>query len=69
MSYNYAELLGKIKARRMTQKELADAIGVNKATLNLKLNGKGSFTTEEIDSICRVLDIPNNKIGDYFFAN
>lgn len=68
MSYNYAKLLGKIRESGLTQEQLADAIDKHKSTLSGKLNGKYAFTTEEIDAICRVLDISNGEIGDYFFA-
>lgn len=66
---NYAKLLGRIKECGLTQAKLADAIGKNKSTLNAKINGMYAFTTKEIDDICRVLDISNDKIGEYFFAD
>jgi transcriptional regulator with XRE-family HTH domain len=65
---NYSKLLGRIKERGYTQESLAKAIVKNKSTLNSKINGKVPFTTTEIDDICRVLDISNDEIGDYFFA-
>ena len=68
MPYNYAKLLGKIRESGLTQEQLADAIGKNKSTLSAKLNGKYDFTQEEMDAICRVLDISNSEIGAYFFA-
>lgn len=69
MKYNYSKLLGRIKECGLTQEQLAKAIGKNKSTISAKINGQFSFTTKEIDDICRVLDIPNNEIGDYFFAH
>lgn len=68
MKYNYSKLLGRIKERGLTQEQLAKRIGKNKSTISAKLNGQFAFTTVEIDDICRVLDISNNEIGDYFFA-
>ena len=68
MKYNYAKLLGRIKEFGLTQEQLAKAIGKNKGTLSAKLNGQFSFTTKEIDDICKVLNISNNEIGDYFFT-
>jgi transcriptional regulator with XRE-family HTH domain len=68
MPYNYSKLLGRIKEYGYTQESLAKAIDKDKSTISLKLNGKGEFKAGEIDSICRVLDIPNDKIGEYFFA-
>lgn len=68
MKYNYSKLLGRIKERGYTQEKLASEIERDKSTLNAKLNGKNAFTTKEIDDICRVLDIPNDEIVEYFFT-
>lgn len=68
MKYNYSKLLGRIKECGLTHKQLAKAIGKNKSTLSAKLNGQFSFTTKEIDDICKVLNISNDEIGNYFFT-
>lgn len=68
MKYNYSKLLGRIKECGLTQEQLAKSIGKNKSTLSTKLNGQFSFTAKEIDDICKVLNISNDEIGDYFFA-
>jgi transcriptional regulator with XRE-family HTH domain len=68
MAYNYSKLLGRLKEYNLTQADLAEAIGKNLGTLNAKFNNKFGFTTQEIDSICEVLEIPNDEIGKYFFA-
>ena len=67
MSFNHSKLLGRMREYGYTQKELAEAIKMNKATLNQKLKNKSHFTTEEMDSISGLLDIPKNEIGIYFF--
>ena len=68
MSKNYSKLLGRIRECGFTQESLAKAIGKNKSTISTKLNGRFPFTAKEIDDICKVLNIPNDEIGDYFFA-
>lgn len=68
MKYNYSKLLGRIKECGLTQETLANAIGKNKSTISAKLNGRYPFTAKDIDDICRVLNISNDEIGDYFFA-
>ena len=68
MGYNFSKLLGRIKECGYTQESLAEAIGKDKSTLSLKLNNKGEFKAGEIDDICRVLDISNDEISEYFFA-
>lgn len=66
--YDFSRLLGRIKECGYTQEALAKAIGKDKSTLCSKLNNKGEFKSAEIDGICRVLDIPNDEIGIYFFC-
>lgn len=68
MKFNYSKLLGKIKECGLTQAEVAKAIGINKATLNAKLNGRYCFTTSEILAVSSILNIPKNEISNYFFA-
>lgn len=68
MSFNYSKLLGKMRECDYTQEKLANAINMNKGTLNQKLNNKANFTAPEMDSICVLLNIPANEIGAYFFA-
>jgi transcriptional regulator with XRE-family HTH domain len=68
MKYNYSKLLGRIRERGLTQEQLAKAIGKDKCTISGKINNRFSFTQEEIDAICEVLDISNDEIGEYFFA-
>jgi transcriptional regulator with XRE-family HTH domain len=57
-----------MKEHGITQEQLAKEIGKNEATLNSKLNNKFQFKADEMDSICKVLDIPNEKISEYFFC-
>lgn len=68
MSFNHAKLLGKMRECGYTQKELAEAINMNKSTLNQKLKNKSHFTADEIDAINKLLNIPPDEIGIYFFA-
>lgn len=68
MKFNYSKLLGRMRECGFTQKQLAKAIGINKATLSLKLNNRFSFSQEEILAICKLLNIPICEIGAYFYA-
>ncbi len=45
-----------------TQRSLAEAVGINKNTLNRKLNGRADFTLIEVNSICKLLNI--DDIGE-----
>lgn len=68
MAFNYSKLLGKIRECGYTQEEIAKQININHGTLSLKLNNKSAFTTREVNGICKILGIPNEEIGAYFFA-
>lgn len=65
---DYLNLLGRIRARGMTQNDVAKEIGVSPATLNKKLRGHTDFTQTEIRALCQVLMIPDAEISDYFFT-
>ena len=67
MAFDHSKLLGKIKECGYTQRSLAKAIQMNVGTLNQKLKNKSYFTTDEMDGISELLDIPKNEIGLYFF--
>lgn len=68
MAFDYSKLLGKIREEGMTQADVATAIGLNPATLNAKLKGKSSFTSDEIMDLCKRFEIPTTEISAYFFT-
>lgn len=68
MSFNHSKLLGKMRECGYTQEKLAEAIKMNKATLNQKLKNKSHFTAVEMNNISKLLDIAPDEIGIYFFT-
>ena len=68
MNYDYSKLLGKIKEVFSNQENFANAIGISRTTLNLKLNGKGKFSQEEMAKSIEVLGIPQKDLPEYFFC-
>ena len=66
--YNYSKLLGRMREKGVTQEDAAEKMGKNAATFSRKLNNLNYFTQSEISILCRVLEIPDTEIGDYFFA-
>lgn len=68
MLFNHSKLLGRMREFGFTQDSLAKEMGINECTLNGKLNGRGFFSTKEIDKIAELLQIPNENIGVYFFS-
>ena len=67
MRFTSFKLLGRIREYGLTQADLAASIGINKGTLNAKLNGQSYFTAQEIGAICEVLHISYQDIPVYFF--
>lgn len=65
---DYLNLLGRIRARGMTQSDVAQKMGISPTTLNKKLRGHTDFTQTEIRDLCRVLAISDAEIPAYFFA-
>ena len=48
----YPELASELARRGLTQKELAQYLGVNQGTISKKMAGKTEWTIGEIDTIC-----------------
>ena len=68
MEFNHSKLLGRIRECGLTQEQLAKAIGKSGYSLNKKLNNKSKFDSAEMLSIGKVLNIPVDKFGEYFFT-
>lgn len=68
MAYNYSKLLGKIKEKFGTQEQFAEALGMSRTTLSLRLNCKQQFSQSEIDKATTLLNLDKSEIPDYFFA-
>ncbi len=69
MQYDYSKLLGRMRELGKTQELLARGIGINPATLNLKLNNKSEWTQDQIAAACASLRINSQEIPMYFFSS
>lgn len=67
MQRTYGKLREKIKTKYSTLKKFAEAMGKDSSTLSLKLNGIAPWKQTEIETVCQLLGIPVNEIGEYFF--
>lgn len=65
---SYSKLRGKIREVFGTQEAFAEAMGMDKSTMSLKLNGKSEWTMTEIEKACYLLGIPINEVYLYFFT-
>lgn len=62
---DYSKLLGRVKEKALTQKGLAEKIGVSEGQLCHKLAGHYPFKQSEIAKICNVLEISKTDVGAF----
>lgn len=63
-------LLATIEKKEMTAKEVAEKIGISRATYFRKLANSGdSFTVKEIKRLCDVLELGKRETHLIFFAD
>lgn len=65
---NYSMLRGRIKEKLKNEYVLAKELKCSKATLSKKLNNETDFTQDEIEKVCRFLEIDRKEIPSYFFT-
>ena len=65
---DYKKLKLKIKEVFDTQEAFAEVMGLNRSTLNQKLNGSTEWKTSEIAKACELLHIPLSDAHLYFFT-
>lgn len=69
-SFNHAELRGAIKAAGFTEKNFAEMIGIDSATLSSFLNGKSSMRAVTIAKAAIILgvDLDSQRFQRLFFS-
>lgn len=65
--FKYLKLRGRIKEKYGTEGRFAEAIGISQVSLSRKFNDKVQFSADDIKLWCRLLDIPVEQSGNYFF--
>ncbi len=65
---DYSRLLGRLRECGLTQKELAEIIGISEGQMSQKIQGNYPFKQSEIGSVCDTLGINQTDIGLYFFT-
>lgn len=63
----YGALRERIREKYGTIGAFADAMGKDRSTISQKLNGIVSWTQDEIERACELLEIPKSNIPDFFF--
>lgn len=68
MSFNFNKLRGRIIEKYGTQTAFVKDFGVSENTFSQKMNNRVRFNTDDIIKIAKMLDIPENELGEYFFC-
>ena len=63
----FGRLREAIKQKFRTLAAFATAMGMDVSTLSGKLNGRTGWKQSEIELACKLLEIPIEKVGEYFF--
>lgn len=67
MSFNYNKLRGRIIEKYGTLAAFAEVLGVYKQDLSRKMKGHTRFTQDDVVRWRKLLDIPQEDIGVFFF--
>lgn len=65
----YAKLKGRIREVYGTDAAFAQAMGVSKSAMSMRLNHKSQWSVEDVRRAIQLLGIPETEIGIYFFAS
>ncbi|MBQ2396508.1 MAG: DUF739 family protein [Bacteroidales bacterium] len=63
----FGKLREEIRKKFKNLGEFADAVGIDRSTLSMKINGKTAFRQDEIEKICKLLNISIEQVYEYFF--
>lgn len=63
----YNKLRCRIFEKFGTQQTCAEALGWSNGSLSAKLNGRTEWTRQDIETVCKALDIPLEEAVAYFF--
>lgn len=66
---NSKMLTKKIKECGMSQKVVAESLGIKQPTLSQKINNQRPFFVDEAVAMAEILGISGDDFGSYFFAN
>lgn len=65
---SYAKLRGRIREMYGTQEAFANAIGLSKVALSMRLNNKTKWTVADLAKAKDALQIKDDEIPAYFFS-
>lgn len=65
---NINKVRGRMAELRLTQRDVASALGVAVPTASQKLNRVRPMDLDEAEKLARLLQLEDSQFGEYFFA-
>lgn len=65
---NTNKIKERMAERGITQKDISEALGLSQSTMSQKINRKRPLYLHEAEHLAAILDIPDERFGDYFFT-
>lgn len=65
---NIAKVRGRMAELKLTQKDVAEALGIAVSTASQKLNRVRPMDLDEAEKLATLLKLEDNQFGEYFFA-
>lgn len=65
---NVSKVRGRMAELNISQKDVAEALGIATSTASQKLNRVRPMDLDEAEKLASLLQIDNHQFGDYFFA-
>ena len=65
---NVDKVRGRLAELRLTQKDVANALGIAAATASQKLNRVRPMDLDEAEKLATLLQLDASQFGEYFFA-
>lgn len=69
MMLNVDKVRGRMAELRITQKDVANALGLAVPTISQKLNRVRPMDLDEAEKLAALLQLQDEDFGEYFFAN
>lgn len=66
---NINKIRGRMAELRLTQKDVAEALGIALPTANQKLNRVRPMDLDEAEKLASLLKLQDNDFGEYFFTS
>lgn len=65
---NVAKVRGRMAELNISQKDVAEALGIAAPTVSQKLNRVRPMDLDEAEKLAKLLGITDQQFGEYFFA-